>query len=46
MDIEKYWECTIAQNKDEMKRFFNKCAYINWHNTNEHFTVDEYVKGS
>lgn len=27
-----------------MRTFFRPDAYINWHNTNEHFTVDEYIR--
>ncbi len=26
-----------------MREFFLPDAYINWHDTNEHFTVEEYI---
>ncbi len=42
--IEKYWEYTVSQNDEKMRYFFDKNAYINWHNTNEHFTVNEFIK--
>ncbi|PID82825.1 MAG: hypothetical protein CSB15_01070 [Clostridiales bacterium] len=42
--IKKYWKYTISQNAKKMKEFFDDNAIINWHNTNEHFTVDEYIK--
>lgn len=43
MDIEKYWKCCQEQDADRLKCFFSPHAYINWHNTNEHFTVDEFI---
>ncbi len=46
MNIQNYWKCTIAQDKEKIKEFFSKDAYINWHNTNEHFTVDEFIKAN
>lgn len=27
-----------------LKKFFNEDAYIDWHNTNERFTVDEFIE--
>ncbi len=42
--IKAYWKYTISQNAEKMKDFFDKNAVINWHNTNERFTVDEYIK--
>lgn len=46
MDIEKYWHSCLQQNAEEMKKFFSSCAYINWHNTNEHFTVEEFIRAN
>lgn len=46
MDIKKYWEVTLHQEPEEMKRFFHEAAFINWHNTNEHFTVDEFIRAN
>ena len=43
MNIEKYWKATLEQNEKEMKTFFHKDAVIRWHNTNEQFSVDEYI---
>ncbi len=42
--IREYWEYTISQNAEKMREFFDKEAVINWHNTNERFTVEEYIK--
>lgn len=44
MDIEKYWEATLAQNSIEMEKYFHDVAKIRWHNTKETFSVDEFIK--
>lgn len=46
MDIQKYWKASLAQDAKEMKTFFHDEAYINWHNTNEHFTVEEFIRAN
>lgn len=43
MNIHKFWEAVLAQNEYEIRKYFDKDAYINWHCTNEHFTLDEYI---
>ena len=30
-------------DEKEIRKYFHKDAYINWHCTNEHFNVDEYI---
>ena len=37
------WKDIIEQNPKKLKRYFNSNAIINWHNTNESFTVEEYI---
>lgn len=44
--ILKYWECTLKQQGEEMKAFFCADAQIRWHNTNERFTVEEFVRAN
>lgn len=44
MDIQNYWHAVLKQHAKEMEAFFHKEAYVNWHNTNEHFTVHEFIK--
>lgn len=46
MDLYGYWEATLNQEANVMRQFFHKDAYINWHNTNEHFTVEEYIRAN
>ncbi len=44
MDLNAYWEAVLKQNAQAIKKFFHKDAYVNWHNTNEHFTVEEFIR--
>lgn len=44
MDLKRYWNAVLKQQAEEMRCFFHKEAYVNWHNTNEHFTADEFVE--
>lgn len=43
MDINAFWKAVLAQDETEIRKYFDCDAYINWHCTNEHFTVDEYM---
>lgn len=43
MDIHKFWNAILSQNENEIRIFFDKDAYINWHCTNEHFNLDEFI---
>lgn len=29
-----------------MRTFFHDDAFVNWHNTNEHFTVEQFIKAN
>lgn len=44
MDIKKYWQTVLKQQAEEMRVFFHQDAFVNWHNTNEHFTVEEFIQ--
>ena len=41
--IENYWKDALAQDADSMKLYFEDDAFVNWHNSNEHFTLEEYI---
>ncbi len=43
-DVYKFFDMILNQNASEIKKFFNEDAYIDWHNTNERFTVDEFIE--
>lgn len=43
MDINEFWRAVLIQDEKEIRRFFHPDAYVNWHCTNEHFDVDEFI---
>lgn len=43
MNIHKYWEAVLKQQAEEIHQYFVENAYVRWHNTNEHFSVDEFI---
>lgn len=43
-NIYEFYDTILNQNALEIKKFFNEDAYIDWHNTNERFTVDEFIE--
>lgn len=46
MDIQKYWSAVLRQDRERLAAFFHQDAWINWHNTNEHFTVSEFIRAN
>lgn len=46
MDIESYWKDILNQDEEAIENYFHKNAYVNWHNTNEHFTVSEFIRAN
>ncbi|QHQ60500.1 nuclear transport factor 2 family protein [Anaerocolumna sedimenticola] len=50
MDLKEIVKCifrvTIQQNAGMMEAFFTETAVINWHNTNESFSRDEYIRAN
>ncbi len=43
MNICEFWKDVLEQNADNIRGYFDENAYINWHCTNEHFNVDEFI---
>ncbi|MEG1747953.1 MAG: nuclear transport factor 2 family protein, partial [Oscillospiraceae bacterium] len=47
MDIRQkltsYWQDIANQNAHSLGEYFITDAYIRWNNTNEHFTVQEFI---
>lgn len=39
MDIAEFWKYVLAQDADNIRLFFCRDGYVNWHCTNEHFDV-------
>lgn len=46
IDIEEFWKAVLTQDATSMREFFKDTAYVNWYCTNEHFTVEEYIKAN
>lgn len=46
MDIRAYFRAVVEQNAEALRRFFQPDAEIRWHNTNELFTVEEYIQAN
>ena len=40
MDVRKFWEAVLQQDAGAMRPYFREDARVNWHNTNEQFTVE------
>lgn len=43
MDVYQFIKDVLTQDKDTIRSYFHKDAYVNWHCTNEHFTVEEFI---
>lgn len=43
MDVYQFWKEVLAQNEREIRKYFHGDARINWHCTNECFSVDEFI---
>ena len=41
--ITNFWSDIAAQNAVALKEYFHPDAYVRWNNTNEQFTVDEFL---
>lgn len=46
MDIYAFWNAVLRQDEDAIRAYFHKDAYVNWHCTNEHFTVEEFIRAN
>lgn len=46
MDVRRFWKAVLAQDADAIRVFFCEDAYVNWHCTNERFTVEEFIRAN
>lgn len=46
MDVKEFWKAVLSQNREALPSFFEAGARICWHNTNECFTVPEFVRAN
>ena len=46
MDVQKCWDAVLKQQAEVMRTYFHKEARIRWINTNEGFTVEEFIRAN
>lgn len=46
MNIQHFWKTVLDQDEEKIRTYFQADAYVNWHCTNEHFTVEEYIRAN
>ncbi len=45
-DVAAYWRSVIRQDRLQLEKYFAFGAVVRWHNTNELFTVDEFIRAN
>ena len=43
MNVYKFWKAVLTQDESEIRTYFHPDACVDWHCTNEHFSVDEFI---
>ena len=46
MDILAFWDSILRQDASAIRTFFHPQAYVNWHNTGERFTLEEFIRAN
>ena len=46
MDIKAFWNAVLRQDANAIREYFHPDAWVNWHNTNEHFTLEEFIRAN
>lgn len=46
MNIQDFWDAVLRQDAERMRAYLWDNAYVNWHCTNERFTVEEYIRAN
>ena len=46
MNIKEFWSAVLRQDADAIRGYFHPDGWVNWHNTNEHFTVEEFIRAN
>lgn len=46
MFVVELFKAVIQQDKEKLRTFFDEDAIIRWHNTDEEFTIEEYVQAN
>ena len=43
MNVCEFIKAVLDQDEEAIRAYFHKDAYVNWHCSNEHFSVEEYL---
>lgn len=46
VDVYSYWKAVLCQDADGIRAYFHESALVRWHNTNECFTVGEFIRAN
>lgn len=46
MDIKEFWNAVVSQDKQKIRGYFDEDACIRWHNSNEQFNLDDFLKAN
>ena len=46
MNIYDFWDAVLRQDAAALADYFAEGAWVNWHNTNEHFTAAEFIRAN
>ena len=43
MNVRRFIKAVLDQDEHAIRNYFHENAYVNWHCSDEHFTVEEYI---
>ena len=46
MDIQGYWKAVLKQDAAALRQYFAPVACVRWHNTDEQFTAEEFIRAN
>lgn len=44
--VRRYWQDVAQQKEEVLREYFTQNARIRWHNTNEQFTAEEFIRAN
>ena len=46
IEMKEFWKAIVGQKSNEIRSYFKETAIIRWHNTNEEFTLEEFIRAN
>lgn len=46
MDLQAYWDAVLGQRPQKLRDFFHPEAHVDWPNTGERFTLEEFIRAN